>query len=239
MAYQLAFEEHGCGPAIILLHGNGEDRSIFIAQVPALAAQFRVITVDTRGHGQSPRGDAPFTLKQFAEDLLHLLDELAIDRADILGFSDGGNIALLFALRWPERVRRLIISGANLYPSGMRRDVYLGIMKGYLISRVKGFLDQKERSRARLFALMAFQPHIRPDALRRLTIPVLVMAGTQDIVQDAHTRRIAAELPNARLAVLPGGHALLTEAPEAFNRTVLQFLQETEPDQPAVQRERA
>lgn len=234
MAYQLAFEEHGTGSAIILLHGNGEDRSIFKAQVPALAAQFRVIAVDTRGHGQSPRGNAAFTLKQFAKDLLHLMDELAIEQADILGFSDGGNIALLFALRWPKRVRRLIISGANLYPSGMRRDVYLAIMKGYLHSSVKGLLDQKERTRARLFALMAFQPHIRPGALRKLTMPVLVMAGTQDIVRDSHTRRIAAELPKAKLAVLSGGHALLTETPEAFNHTVLTFLQETVEDQPTM-----
>ena len=234
MAYQLAFEEHGSGPAIILLHGNGEDRSIFISQVPVLAAQFRVIAVDTRGHGQSPRGDAPFTLKQFAEDLLHLLDELAIEQADILGFSDGGNIALLFALRWPERVRRLIISGANLYPSGMKRDVYLAVMKGYLLSGAKGLLIPKERTRKHLFALMAFQPHIRPGTLRHLPMPVLVMAGTQDIIRDAHTRRIATELPIAKLAVLPGGHALLTETPETFNQTVLTFLKETDGDQPAM-----
>ena len=232
MAYQLAYEEHGSGPAILLLHGNGEDRSIFQAQVPILAAQFRVIAVDTRGHGQSPWGEAPFTLKQFAKDLLHLLDDLAIDQVDILGFSDGGNIALLFALRWPERVRRLIISGANLYPSGMRRDVYLSIIKGYLIGSVKGWFSQKDRQRAKYFALMALQPHIRRSALRDITMPVLVMAGTQDIVRDNHTRRIAAALPKAKLVVLPGGHALLTETPEAFNQTVLMFLQETDVDQP-------
>ena len=232
MAYQLAYEEQGSGPAIILLHGNGEDRSIFQAQVPTLAAQFRVIAVDTRGHGQSPLGEEPFTLKQFAEDLHRLMDELTIEQADILGFSDGGNIALLFALRWPRRVRRLLISGANLYPSGMKRNVYLAIMKGYLFNSVKGIFVKEARPKARLFALMALEPHIRPSALQNITVPVLVMAGTQDIVKDSHTRLIAASLPNAKLNVLPGGHALLIETPDAFNQTVLTFLKETDSNQP-------
>ena len=113
------FIEKGRGPALILLHGNGEDGSYFSHQMEAFSDRYRVIAVDTRGHGRTPRGDAPFTIRQFADDLLAFMDAQGLAKADILGFSDGGNIALVFALAHPERVGRLILNGANLDPSGL------------------------------------------------------------------------------------------------------------------------
>ena len=92
MDIQLSHEEHGTGTPLILLHGNSEDRSYFKAQLTPFALRYRVVAVDTRGHGQTPRGTAPFTLSQFAEDLLALMDSLFIEKANILGFSDGGAI---------------------------------------------------------------------------------------------------------------------------------------------------
>ena len=89
MDIQLYYTEQGRGEPLILLHGNGEDGSYFAKQIPYFARNYRVIAVDTRGHGQSPRGTAPFTIRQFAEDLKGLLDELGITKAHILGFSDG------------------------------------------------------------------------------------------------------------------------------------------------------
>jgi len=103
MTIQLAYTERGTGFPLILLHGNGESSAYFANQIVPLAQVRRVIAVDTRGHGASPRGSAPFTLSQFADDLLAFMDRLGIAQADMLGFSDGGNIALLFALRHPVR----------------------------------------------------------------------------------------------------------------------------------------
>ena len=109
MEITLYHADTGSGKPLILLHGNGEDGSYFDCQKDALARHFRVIALDTRGHGRSPRGTAPFTISQFAEDLRCFMDHQGIARASLLGFSDGGNIALTFALRYPERVDRLVV----------------------------------------------------------------------------------------------------------------------------------
>lgn len=106
--------EKGSGVPLILLHGNGEDSSYFRHQIDPFSRHFRVIAIDTRGHGLTPRGDAPFTIRQFASDLLSFMDAHSIEKANLLGFSDGGNIAMVFALAHPERVGRLILNGANL-----------------------------------------------------------------------------------------------------------------------------
>lgn len=110
MDISLYYEKRGAGEPLVLLHGNGEDGSYFLHQMEAFSREFLVYALDTRGHGRSPRGSAPFTISQFAEDLLAFLDEQGLKRVNLLGFSDGGNIALTFALRHPERVRRLVLN---------------------------------------------------------------------------------------------------------------------------------
>ena len=109
----LCYTKQGAGPPLLLLHGNGEDGSYFVHQMEYFSARYTVYAVDTRGHGHSPRGSAPFTIAQFAQDLSDFMNEHDILRAPILGFSDGANIALTFALAHPGRVSRLILNGAN------------------------------------------------------------------------------------------------------------------------------
>jgi len=138
MDIKLHYTETGSGDPLILLHGNGENGSYFEHQIACFSNQYRVIAVDTRGHGKSPRGNAPFTIRQFAEDLRHLMDQLQMDRAILLGFSDGGNIALVFALNYPERVEKLILNGANLDAKGVKRTVQLPIEIGYRIAKLFG-----------------------------------------------------------------------------------------------------
>ena len=128
---QLHFQESGEGFPLILLHGNGENGSYFDHQIQYFQNKYRVIALDTRGHGQSPRGEKPFTIRQFAEDLHDFMDEQEIDKAHILGFSDGGNIALVFALKYPERVDHLILNGANLDASGVKPSIQIPIVLGY------------------------------------------------------------------------------------------------------------
>jgi len=226
MDIQLHFVERGEGFPLLLLHGNGEDGTYFARQMEAFSRDRRVIALDTRGHGQSPRGTAPFTLDQFAADLLDFMDRQRLDRADILGFSDGGNIALLFALRHPERVRRLILNGANLDPKGVKARVQLPIVLGYRIaSRSK---TSEGRAHAELLGLMVNEPHVSPAELAGLTMPVLVIAGTRDMIREDHTRLIANSIPGARLALIPGDHFIANKAPAAFNEAVRRFFQETE-----------
>ena len=230
MDIQLFTAESGTGYPLVLLHGNGEDHTYFAAQIAPLSQIRRVIAVDTRGHGAAPRGSAPFTLSQFADDLCVLMDAKGIRQADMLGFSDGGNIALLFALRHPGRVRRLVLSGANLYPRGMVLPAYLAIWATYLMEALTAGLPGHTGRKRDLYRLMAKEPIIRPAALGALDVPTLVIAGTHDLIRTAHTRLIARSLPHAKLVLIDGGHAIAQEQPEAFNQAVCSFLMEAPQD---------
>lgn len=130
MDIQLHYLEKGKGEPLILLHGNGEDGTYFTNQMEYFSKLYRVLAIDTRGHGKSPRGIAPFTIRQFAKDLHDFMDKMAIEKANILGFSDGGNIALVFAINYPERVNRLILNGANLNTKGVKASVQIPIVIG-------------------------------------------------------------------------------------------------------------
>ena len=134
MDIDLFYLEKEQGDPLILLHGNGESSEYFKNQIDEFAKWYHVFAVDTRGHGKSPRGTRPFTIRQFAEDLLCFMDQHQIEKAHLLGFSDGGNIAMIFAMRHPERVDRLILNGANLNTRGVKRSTQIPIEIGYRIA---------------------------------------------------------------------------------------------------------
>lgn len=222
MDITLFSREQGTGLPLLLLHGNGEDGTYFVHQMAFFSRFYRVIALDTRGHGQSPRGDSPFTIRQFAADLLDFMDEMGLKKAHILGFSDGGNIALTFALAHPERVDHLILNGANLFPAGVKPTVQLPIVLGYHMASL--FRNEKARHNAELLGLMVKEPNFSPADLAGLHVPTLVIAGTKDMIRERHTRLIADSLPDARLVLLPGDHFIANKQPEAFNQAVLDFL---------------
>ena len=225
MDIRLFYREQGDGEPLVLLHGNGESGAYFERQIPVFAKQYHVYAVDTRGHGQTPRGEKPFTLSQFADDLRDFLDEHGIEKAHILGFSDGGNIALLFALRYPERVKSLILNGANLEPKGVRRRYQWPIEAGYRLTKLFARHSEEAAQHHELLALMVEEPHIAPEHLASLTAPVLVIAGTHDMIAEKHTRLIARSIPNAQLCLLDGDHFIAAKQPQAFNNRVLAFLE--------------
>ena len=222
--------EQGKGFPLILLHGNGEDCSYFLHQMAPFAQHFRVLAIDTRGHGKTPRGERPFTIRQFADDLLAFMDQHAIEKAHILGFSDGGNIAMVFALAHPERVERLILNGANLDASGVKRKIQIPIEIGYRIARLFAGMSPKAKRNAEMLGLMVNDPNVKPEELSRMQCPTLVVAGDKDMIKDQHTRLIATSIPGAALSIIPGSHFIANQRPEAFNEVVLRFLLSTETD---------
>ena len=228
MDIQLHYTKQGSGPPLVLLHGNGEDGTYFAHQMEDFSRDFTVYALDTRGHGQSPRGTAPFTISQFAEDLLAFLDSGGLERPDLLGFSDGGNIALTFALRHGERVGRLVLNGANLSPKGVKLSVQLPIVLGYHMASL--FPGEKARYNAELLGLMVKEPHIDAADLRRLTMPALVIVGDRDMIRPEHSRLIAEHIPGAKFVELPGDHFIANKSPEAFNRAVREFFKDTQPN---------
>lgn len=224
MEIKLYYEEQGSGEPLILLHGNGEDHTYFEHQIACFSASRRVIAVDTRGHGKSPRGDKPFTIRQFAEDLRYFMDGLSIEKADLLGFSDGGNIALVFALNYPHRVNRLILNGANLDAGGVKPSTQIPIVLGYKIASFFARKSPDARKNAEMLGLMVNDPHISSEELSKVKAHTLVIAGRKDMIKEAHTRLIAEKIPRSELAILPGGHFIAARNPTAFNRIVEEFL---------------
>lgn len=213
-------------PTLILLHGNGEDHTYFVKQIPAFSPHFRLVLMDTRGQGQSTGGDGELNFSVFAADLLALMDHLQIAKAHLLGFSDGGNLALTFALAHPERVQSLILNGANLEPGGVKLSTQLPIVLGYGCCRLLSPFSRKARQNGALLGLMVNHPHIPPQALAALTMPVLVIVGERDMIRDRHSQLIARSLPNAQFVRIPGGdHFCAAKCPEVFNHAVLSFLQ--------------
>lgn len=232
MNIQLSYREQGRGEPLILLHGNGEDSSYFAEQIRCFSKTYRVIAVDTRGHGRTPRGTAPFTIRQFAEDLKGLMDRLKIEKAHILGFSDGGNIALVFALCYPQMVDHLILNGANLNARGMKLSVRIPVMAAYrkelfvtrLCRKMNPWLAAKAWRRVEVLSLMVNDPNIPLRALKRIQMPVLVIAGTRDMIKHSHTKLIGREIPGAETVFVPGDHFVARNNPAEFNRRVKEFL---------------
>lgn len=221
---QLHYIEQGQDEPLILLHGNGEDSSYFVHQISHFSKKYCIFAIDTRGHGKSPRGDNPFTIKQFAEDLNDFLNEKGIAKAIILGFSDGGNIALEFAMKYPERVEKLILNGANLFPSGVKPLYQWPIEIGYRIAKLFSKKSEKALRNTEMLGLMVNEPHINPSELATLTMPVLVVAGTKDMIKESHTKLIYKSLPNAQLTFIEGDHFVANKRPEMFNAAVERFL---------------
>lgn len=228
MDIKLYYREAGSGEPLILLHGNGESGEYFINQIEHFQSRYRVIAVDTRGHGQSPRGEAPFTIAQFANDLYDFMQGHGITRAVILGFSDGANIAMKFSMQHPDMVKALILNGGNLDPSGVKRLPQLSIEIGYRIASRFAARSPDAKKNAEMLGLMVNDPNIRPSELSSITMPSLVICGAKDLIKESHTRMIAENLPNARLVILPGDHFTANKHPAEFNRAVDDFLKSIE-----------
>lgn len=216
--------EQGTGFPLILLHGNGEDCAYFTRQIDSFSENFHVIALDTRGHGQTPRGEAPFTIRQFADDLLVFMDEHHIEKAHLLGFSDGGNIAMVFALKYPERVGKLILNGANLDASGVKRKIQIPIEIGYRMAKLFAGRSPKAKKNAEMLGLMVNDPNVKVEELSRIQNKTLVIAGDNDMIKDQHTRLIAQSIPGAELCILQGNHFIANKNPQSFNEAVLRFL---------------
>ena len=224
MDIKLYYQEKGNGEPLILLHGNGEDSSYFINQINYFKNEYHVIALDTRGHGKSPRGDEAFTIEQFSCDLYDFMQEHQISNAIILGFSDGANIAMKFAMKHPSMVKGLILNGGNLEPMGVKRTTQIPIEIGYKIASHFAGKSADAKRNAEMLGLMVNEPNIKLSELSLISMPTLVICGTKDMIKESHTRKIAEHLPNAKLAIIRGNHFIANKNPTAFNQEIDAFL---------------
>ncbi|MBR1627914.1 MAG: alpha/beta hydrolase [Lachnospiraceae bacterium] len=186
----LYYEKEGSGQPLLLLHGNGEDHSIFDALLPHLTPHYTVYSPDSRGCGlSSPSKEYHYA--DMVEDMKNLIVALEIGRPSILGFSDGGIVALLLAIRYPSLVHRLIVCGANLTPSGLTFFARRSIKAEY------------RKTKSELVKMMLNEPNISPAELGQIRAKTLVLAGEKDMVKEKETKKIASAIPNATLKIVP------------------------------------
>ena len=215
----------GDGRPLVLLHGNGEDHHVFDRMLPLLAPGRELIGVDSRAHGRSPRGEGPLTIEAMADDVDAVLGALGLAGVDVLGYSDGGNVALALAVRHPRRVRRMVVCGANLEPAGLRPGVLRSMVLLRRALRAVRPLWAGAARRVELLDLMVDDPHLGAADLAQVGAPVLVVSGERDVVLPEHSRLIAASLPAGRSAVVAGvGHAVPQRRPADLARLVDAFL---------------
>ena len=168
---QLYYDVKGNGRPLILLHGNGEDHTIFEEAAEVLSQQYRCYLVDSRGHGQStPVSELHY--QEMAGDMIAFMEKLDLKDVVFYGFSDGGIIGLLAAMRC-DRITDLITSGANLTPNGVKTGLKLFFQGVYLVTK-----DPKMR-------LMLEEPHITEDDLKTIKARTLILAGSKDAVKEA------------------------------------------------------
>jgi pimeloyl-ACP methyl ester carboxylesterase len=225
---------HGAGAPVILLHGgfgNGEDWG---NQVPALTRSGRrVILIDSRGQGRSTRDDRPFSYTLMAADVLAVMDALAIERAALVGASDGAIIGLTLAMQSPARLTRVFAYGGNMDLSGVKPVS----PSDPVVARVFG---RAARDYARLsptpseFAalsqavvrMMMTQPNYAAADLAAIRVPVAIAYGEHDeFITREHTEYLARTIPGAQLIIFAGvGHFAPLHQPAPFNDAMLAFL---------------
>ena len=213
-------------PALILLHGNGEDLHIFDPQIRYFSQYYKVVAMDTRGHGQSTRGTASFDFYTFDGDLIQVLDALQISKAHIAGFSDGAIIALHAALIAPERIASMILLGVNYNAKGIRLIPRLMILLAYICLSAISPFSAKKRKRKEIWGLMVHHPTLTLHEISRITIPSFVVTGGKDMVSQRHNDEISRAITCSKRFIVPGGdHFWMLKKPEVFQQCVMEFLQ--------------
>ncbi len=220
---KLYYEMYGSGTPLVMLHGNGGSIEAFKNQIPFFEKKYKVIAIDSRLHGKS--GGSPDTLSyvMIADDVSKLLDQLKIDSAFVLGWSDGGIDGLILAINHPEKVKALAVSGANIFSDSTSLPVSDIVGMKDVIS---GKSTAPERDKT-LNRMMLYQPDLKySDLTRKIKCPVLVMAGDRDIIKPEHTVGIFQAIQKSELCIFPNSsHGALQEHPELFNSTVNNFFE--------------
>ena len=221
---------------VLLLHGGAGNSNYFGNLIPALLDHgYRVIAMDSRGHGRSTRSDAPYSYHLMADDVIGLLDALKIRRVSVVGWSDGGIIGLDLALNHPDRLAGLFAFGANADVSGAKDGVDKNPVFAAYLARVPGEYrqlsptpDQWNSFGAAIGKMWETQPSFSAEQLRSLRVPVVIADGEYDeAVRPEHTRYMASSIPGAHLVILSDvSHFAMLQNPRKFNAAVLDFLRE-------------
>lgn len=221
----LYYETYGQGKPLLLIHGNGGSIRDWRYQIPYFSKTYKVIAVDSRAQGKSQDSSVVLNYEMMADDFDALLTHLKIDSAYVIGWSDGGINGLLLAIRHPEKVKKLAITGANLVPgtSAISEDGIKAISADLAKLRAAN-QDAATKNTIKLLHMMEIEPHIPLTDLHKIKCPVLVMGGDFDVIKPAHTLQIFENIPQAYLWIFPeSGHGTVHRYKNEFNNKVLHF----------------
>jgi pimeloyl-ACP methyl ester carboxylesterase len=219
--HRIYYAVRGNGTALLLLHGGGDSGAhSFVRQLDLFSIRHHIVAPDQVGQGRTPEVPGPLSYTGMMDDTAALLQLLKLKQVDVVGFSDGGILALMLAVRHPELVRRLVISGVNIAPEGLNPQD-LEELRASQIPKPKT-IDEKL---ARLWLTSPTESELNLSLLAKITQPVLVISGDRDAITLEHTLQIFHALPAAELCVLPGtDHATFSGRSEWLNPIISVFL---------------
>jgi pimeloyl-ACP methyl ester carboxylesterase len=225
---------YGHGSPVILLHGGLANQRYWGNQVPDLVrAGHRVILIDSRGHGRSTRTDQRYTYELMTSDVVAVMDQLRLQKATVVGWSDGAIVALVMALKVPYRLTGVFAFAANMDPSGVKDDTETNPTFARFERQAAD--DYAELSptpndyadfQAAIEQMWATEPNYTAGDLATITTPVTIADGDHDeAIKREHTEYLARSIPGAKLVILPqASHFAMLQQPDEFNAAVLAFL---------------
>jgi len=227
--FKMYVEVYGQGQPLLFIHGNGGAINNFTKQIPYFSKKYKVIIADSRAQGKSADAADSLTYEMMADDYAALLDQMKIDSAYVVGWSDGGINGLLMAIRHPEKVKKLAITGANLRPdtTAVFQEVWDMVTPMYNDLKAKPDKNEMEKGGYKLLKLLVENPHIPLSDLQKISCPTLVIGGDHDVIKEEHTMEIYQNIPKAYLWILPNsGHSTPIVYANEFNSKIDSFIKQ-------------
>ncbi|HTE02114.1 MAG TPA: alpha/beta hydrolase [Mucilaginibacter sp.] len=228
--FKMYYEVYGKGEPLLIIHGNGGSINNFLYQIPYFAKNYQVIIADSRAQGKSVDHTDSLSYEMITDDLNALLDKLNLKSCYVIGWSDGGIEGLMMAMRHPEKVKKLAVTGANLWPDTTAVDPFvynyalkMNIMGRDSIKKMKSPTPEM-KNQLKLLHLLSYEPHIKVEDLKKITCPTLVIGGDHDVILAKHTMLIAQSIAQSYLWIIPNsGHSTPIFKKEQFNEIVGDF----------------
>lgn len=226
------YEEYGQGEPLVLIHGNGGNIAYMKPQIEYFARKYKVIVMDCRGRGKSELGKDSLTYTQMAKDIVAILNHLHLDSTNVVGRSDGGILALLLAINYPQKVKKAVAFAANLTADtvGLYSWNYAEVIRDR--KHADEMLSKKDTTQnwkviQQRNRMMEFQPDITVADLNKIKCPVLVMSTDRDIIPEEHTVFIYRNILKSNLCILTGeNHYVTKNNPDLFNSIVGKYLED-------------
>jgi len=214
----LYYETYGSGKPLVFLHGNGGSIKSARNKIEHFKKYFKIIAIDSRGHGKSVDPSPHLTYVQMAKDVALLLDSLHLDSVYVSGQSDGGILGLLLAINHPKKVSKVVTFGANMFPGKKATPKIIDKMVIDTLRLTKNYQTR------RLFELLGQQPNITEKDLKKISCPFLLISGDRDVIRLEHSITMFYNIKKSNLFIMPGAtHFGSYEKPELFNTVVMDF----------------